>query len=696
MEQESSMDPHPPLARRTVKAACPHDCPDTCAMEITVEDGVAIEVRGGAMPFTGGTLCTKVARYLDRTYSPDRVLHPLRRIGPKGPGRGRWERIDWDTALDTIADRYRSISADDPQGILPYSYAGTMGMVSYASMDRRFFHRLGASLLERTICSSAGGAGIALTLGGSVGMDPEEVENARLIVIWGSNPIVSNLHFWSRCQEAKRRGARLVIIDPWRNQTAAKCHQWIPIMPGTDAAFALAVMNVIITEGRHDEDYVARHTLGFDALAERVDAWPPERAAPVCGVDAGVIRAFAREYATTRPSAIRINYGLQRHYGGGMAVRTIACLPALVGAWRHPAGGLLLGTSGFYALDHAALERPDLIRGNPRKVNMSAIGDALLQADPPIRAIHVYNSNPVAVAPDSNRVIAGFSREDLFTVVHDVFLTDTTDYADLVLPATTQLEQFDIHKSYGHLYMLANNPAIAPVGESRTNAEVFRQLASRLDFREPCFLDDDETIARQALGRRHPHMTGLDWDTLRNEGWQRLNVPRHWAPFADGGFPTPSGKCEFFSERARAAGLDPLPDYTPPLENRLSNVQLAARYPLAFLSPPARHFLNTSFANLPFALAAEQAPRLEIHPGDAVPRGISDGTAVRVFNDRGSITLRARITEDARPGVVVTPSIWWRKLSPDGRNANDLTSQALTDVGGGATFYDCLVEVAPA
>ena len=690
------MDPHPPLARRTVKAACPHDCPDTCAMEITVEDGVAIEVRGGAMPFTGGTLCTKVARYLDRTYSPDRVLHPLRRIGPKGPGRGRWERIDWDTALDTIADRYRSISADDPQGILPYSYAGTMGMVSYASMDRRFFHRLGASLLERTICSSAGGAGIALTLGGSVGMDPEEVENARLIVIWGSNPIVSNLHFWSRCQEAKRRGARLVIIDPWRNQTAAKCHQWIPIMPGTDAAFALAVMNVIITEGRHDEDYVARHTLGFDALAERVDAWPPERAAPVCGVDAGVIRAFAREYATTRPSAIRINYGLQRHYGGGMAVRTIACLPALVGAWRHPAGGLLLGTSGFYALDHAALERPDLIRGNPRKVNMSAIGDALLQADPPIRAIHVYNSNPVAVAPDSNRVIAGFSREDLFTVVHDVFLTDTTDYADLVLPATTQLEQFDIHKSYGHLYMLANNPAIAPVGESRTNAEVFRQLASRLDFREPCFLDDDETIARQALGRRHPHMTGLDWDTLRNEGWQRLNVPRHWAPFADGGFPTPSGKCEFFSERARAAGLDPLPDYTPPLENRLSNVQLAARYPLAFLSPPARHFLNTSFANLPFALAAEQAPRLEIHPGDAVPRGISDGTAVRGFNDRGSITLRARITEDARPGVVVTPSIWWRKLSPDGRNANDLTSQALTDVGGGATFYDCLVEVAPA
>jgi len=690
------MDPNSPITRKTVKAACPHDCPDTCAMEVTVEDGVAVAVRGGAMPFTDGTLCTKVARYLDRTYSPDRVLHPLRRVGPKGPGQGQWERIDWDTALDTIATRYRSIAAEDPQGILPYSYAGTMGMVSYASMDRRFFHRLGASLLERTICSSAGSAGIALTLGGSVGMDPEEVENARLIVIWGSNPVVSNLHFWSRCQEAKRRGARLVSIDPWRNQTAAKCHQWIPVMPGTDAAFALAVMNVIVSEDRHDEDYVARHTLGFDALADRVRAWPPERAAPVCGVDAEVIRAFAREYATARPAAIRINYGLQRHYGGGMAVRTIACLPALVGAWRHPAGGLLLGTSGFYGLDHAALERPDLIRGNPRKVNMSAIGDALLQADPPIRAVHVYNSNPVAVAPDSNRVIAGFSRDDLFTVVHDVFLTDTTDYADIVLPATTQLEQFDIHKSYGHLYMLANNPAIAPVGESRTNADVFRQLAHRLDFHEPCFHDDDETIARQALGGRHPHMTGLDWDTLKREGWQRLNVPQQWAPFARGGFPTPSGKCEFFSERARAAGLDPLPDYTPPLEDRLSNAQLAARYPLSFLSPPARHFLNTSFANLPFALAAEQAPSLELHPGDAGVRGISDGSAVRVFNDRGSITLKARITENARPGVVVAPSIWWRKLSPDGRNVNDLTSQALTDLGGGATFYDCLVEVAPA
>lgn len=682
------------LGPRIVKAACPHDCPDTCAMEITVEDGKATAVRGGDMPFTDGALCTKVAKYLDRTYSPDRVLHPLRRVGPKGPGQGRWERITWDEALDTVAARFQAIAAEDPQSIVPYSYAGTMGLVSYASMDRRFFHRLGASLLERTICSSAGGAGIALTLGGSVGMDVENVVDARLIVIWGSNPIVSNLHFWTRCQEAKRRGAKLICIDPWRNATAQKCHQWIGIRPGTDAAFALAVMHVLVAEQRCDTDYVARHTLGFEALTARVAEWTPERAAGICGVDADTIVAFAREYAAARPAAIRINYGMQRHYGGGMAVRTVSCLPALTGHWRDPAGGILLGTSGFYGLDHHALERPDLIRGNPRKVNMCAIGDALLEADPPIRALYVYNSNPVAVAPDSTKVARGFAREDLFTVVHDVFLTDTCDYADIVLPATTQLEQFDIHKSYGHLYMLANNPAIAPLGESKPNAEVFRLLAKRMGFTEPCFDDDDETVARQAMNKSHPNMAGLDWETLKEKGWQRLAVPEKWAPFAQGNFPTPSGKCEFYSETAAKMGLDPLPAYTPPIENPQSNPELAARYPLAMISPPARHFLNTTFANLPFALAVDREPRLEIHPDDAAARGIAEGQKVRVFNDRGSVTLAARVTDDARPGVVVAQSIWWKKLSPDGKNANEVTSQALTDMGRGATFYDCLVEVA--
>lgn len=684
----------PSSERRVVKGVCPHDCPDTCGLDITVENGTATAVRGSAMPFTEGTLCTKVARYLERTYAPERVLHPMVRVGPKGTG-AQWRRISWDEALDTIAARFKAIAAEDPQGILPYSYAGTMGLLNYSGMDRRFFHHLGASKLERTICSSAGKAGIALTLGGGVGMDPERVVDSKLILIWGSNPIVSNLHFWSRCQEAKRRGAKLVIIDPWRNETARKCHQWIGIMPGTDAALALAMMHVIVAEGLHDQDYLDRHTLGWEAFGERLAQWTPARAAAICGVEEDVIVALAREYATTRPAAIRINYGLQRHYGGGMAVRTLAVLPAVTGAWRDPAGGLLLSTSGFYGANHAALERPDLLRGNPRAINMCAIGDALLGADPPIKALYVYNSNPVAVAPDSSKVVQGFSRPDLFTVVHDLFLTDTTDYADMVLPATSQLEHFDVHVSYGHLYVQANSPAIAPVGEAKPNTEVFRLLAARMGFTEPALFEDDETMARQALASDNPRMKGIDWDSLKQAGWKRLAVPEVWAPFAQGGFPTPSGKCEIWSDRAAAMGLDPLPDYTPPIENPLSNPALAARYPLAFLSPPSRNFLNSSFANLPVALESAREPHLEIHTDDAAARGIADGDPVRVYNDRGSFSLRAKVGASVRRGVVVAPSIWWRKLAPDGKNANEVTSQVLTDMCAAATLYDCLVEVAP-
>jgi anaerobic selenocysteine-containing dehydrogenase len=680
--------------RRIVKAACPHDCPDTCAMEIAVEDGVAIEVRGGAMPFTDGTLCTKVAKYLDRTYSKDRVLHPLRRVGAKGPGKGRLERISWDAALDEIAARFKALAAEDPQQILPCSYAGTMGLAQYMSMDRRFFNRLGASLLDRTLCSSAGKAGVRITLGGSVGMDPERFDEAKLILIWGSNPIVSNLHLWSRCQEAKRRGARLVAIDPWRSQTAEKCHQHIRPLPGTDAALALGMMHVIIDEERIDRDYVERHTLGFKELTERVKQYPPEKVARICGISAEEVVNLARDYASTKPAAIRVNYGLQRHAGGGMAVRTIACLPALVGAWRDAAGGVVLTTADFYTLDHKTLERPDLIRGSPRTINQSALGDALTSAQPPVKAIYVYNNNPVAVCPDSNQVIAGFSRPDLFAVVHDIFMTDTADYADIVLPATTQLEHYDVHKSYGHLYVLANNPAIAPVGEAKPNSEVFRLLAKRMGFAESCFDDTDEDLCRQALASGAPRMRGIEWDSLKEQGWQRLAVPEVFAPFAEGGFPTPSGKCEFYSETALELGLDPLPGYTPPRENVHSAPELAQRYPLAFISPPCRNFLNSSFANLPFARASEKEPRLDIHPDDARARGIASGERVRVFNDRGSYTLKAVVSDRARPGVVVAPSVWWRKLSPDGRNANDLTSQAIADMGGAATYYDCLVEVA--
>jgi anaerobic selenocysteine-containing dehydrogenase len=570
-----------------------------------------------------------------------------------------------------------------------------MGLLQYGSMDRRFFHRLGASLLDRTICATAGKAGWAAVIGASVGTDVEQFENSRLIVIWGSNPVVSNLHFWTRAQEAKRRGAKLIAIDPYRSATADKCHEHIAPLPGTDAALAFGMMQVLISENLVDHDYIDRYTLGYDALAARVAEYPPERVAAICGLTADQIVNLARDYATIKPAAIRVNYGMQRHAGGGNAVRAVACLPALVGSWRNPAGGALLSSSGTFPVDVAALERPDLIRGTPRTINMSAIGDALLDArHPPIRAIYVYNSNPVAVAPESAKVAAGFAREDLFCVVHEIFQTDTADYADILLPATTQLEQTDIHSSYGHLYALANNASIAPLGEAKPNTEVFRLLAARMGFDDACFRDSDDDLARQAYKATDPRAAGFDWDTLKVKGFQRLAVPTTYAPFAHGNFPTPSGKCEFYSAKLAAQGQDPLPAFIPPGESVASNPTLARRYPLAFLSPPARNFLNSSFANLPRFTSAEKAPKLDIHPADAEPRGITDDALVRIYNDRGSFSARARVTDRARRGVVVAPSIWWKKLSGDGANANAVTSQALTDLGRAATFYDCLVEVA--
>jgi anaerobic selenocysteine-containing dehydrogenase len=667
-------------------------------MLVTVENGRAIDIRGAPdHPTTAGTLCTKVARYLDRTYSPDRLRHPMKRVGAKG--EGRFKRISWDEALDEIATSFKAIasSPDGPQAILPYSYAGTMGLLQGSSMDRRFFHRLGASLLDRTICSAAGKAGWAAVIGASIGMDMEAYVDSKLILIWGSNPVTSNLHFWTRAQEAKRRGARLVAIDPYRSVTAEKCHEHIALLPGTDAALALGVMHLLIENGHVDRDYVDNYTVGFDALAQRAREWTPDRVAATCGIAREQVERLAHDYGSIRPSAIRVNYGMQRVHGGGNAVRAVACLPALIGAWRDPAGGALLSSSGTFPVDSPALERPDLIRGAPRTINMSAIGDALTQAnDPPIRAIYVYNSNPLAVAPDSSRVVAGFSRPDLFCVVHEIFKTDTADYADILLPATTQLEQTDIHSSYGHLYALANNPAIAPIAEALPNTEVFRRLAARMGFDDPCFRDSDDTLARAAFRATDARAAGIDWDRLKQEGWQRLNVPRPYAPFANGGFPTRSGKCVFWSETLAAQGQDPLPAYIPPRESAASNPDLAERYPLGFISPPARNFLNSSFANLPVFVDEEKTPHVDIHPDDAARRGLATGDPVRVFNDRGSLLAAARVTDRARPGVVVAPSVWWRKLAPGGENANAVTSQALTDLGRAATFYDCLVEVLPA
>ena len=675
-----------------VRGACPHDCPDTCALVTTVADGVATRVQGNAdHAHTGGVLCTKVSRYVERSYHAERLLQPLKRVGPKGSGR--FAPVGWDEALDDIAARLSAIAARAPEAILPYSYAGTMGLVQGESIAARFFHALGASLLDRTICASAGAEGLTQTLGGKVGMKVEFFAEAKLILVWGGNAIASSLHFWRYAQEAKRRGARLVCIDPRRTETADKCHEHIALRPGTDAALALALMHELIVHDWLDHDYLREHTLGWEQLRERALQWPPARAAEVCGVPQEQIERLARDYGACRSggeggsAAIRLNYGMQRARGGGNAVRAVASLPALIGAWRHRAGGMLLSSSGQFPVQRAALQRPDLLAGRrPRTINMSTIGDALLHPGdaafgPRIEAVVVYNSNPVAVAPESAKVVQGFAREDLFTVVLEQFQTDTADHADYVLPATTQLEHWDIHPSYGHTDVLLNRPAIAPLGQARPNTAIFRALAARMGLDHRCLQDDDETLSRQAFG------DAVDFDALLRDGFATLAVPD--APFAQGNFPSPSGRCEFFSSRLAAQGLDGLPDHLPNHEA----IGSSADYPLAMISPPARNFLNSSFVNVTSLRAIEGEQLLEIHPVDAAARGIADGSTVRVFNGRGSYRCRAAVSTRAREGVVNGLGIWWRKLGLDGRNVNELTSQRLTDLGRAPTFYDCLVEV---
>ena len=684
-------------AGTVVRGACPHDCPDTCATLVTVDDdGRAVRIAGDPEhPVTRGFLCTKVNRYLERTYHADRLLHPLRRVGAKGSGR--FERVSWDEALGEIAARLGEIRASSGgESILPYSYAGTMGLVQGSSMDRRFFHQLGASQLARTICAEAGRQGMMMTVGANLGADTEGVPESDLILLWGTNTLTSNPHLWPFILEARRRGAPVICIDPLRTRTAEQCDEWLPIRPGTDAALALGMMHVLFAERLEDGDYLARHTLGADQLRQRVRDYPPERAAEITGLAAERIVTLARQYGRARAAFIRINYGLQRHHGGGMAVRTIACLPAVTGHWRRPGGGVQLSTSAAFRFNTAALQRLDL---SPpvRTINMIRLGDALTEPDaglggPPVKALVVYNSNPAAVAPDLGAVRRGLAREDLFTVVLEHFQTDTADWADFVLPATTQLEHWDVHFAYGHLYATLNRPAIEPLGECKSNAEIFRRLAARMGLADPAFADDDLALVRQALETADPRMDGVSFDALMERGWVRLNVPRPFSPYAEGGFPTPSGKCELYSERLLALGHDPLPTYTAPYELPETAPELAARFPLVLISSPRHQFMNSTFVNVA-SLSRNAEPECILHPHDAERRGLGDGTRVLIHNDRGAFTAVLRVSDKIREGVAWAPSIWWSKLSPDRRSVNDTTSQRLTDLGAGPVFYDNLVEV---
>ena len=680
-----------------IHGVCPHDCPDTCSFHVTVRDGVAVAMKGDARhPVTRGFLCVKVNNYLERTYNETRVLTPRRRVGPKG--LGLFEEITWDEALDEIAARFRAIVATDgPEAILPYNYSGTLGKLHNESMDYRFFNRLGASELDRTICSVAGGEAIVHTLGAKMGTDPETYVHSKLIVVWGSNPVSTNPHLMPFIKQARRNGAQMVVIDPRRTRTAAQADWHIQPQPGTDAALALGMMHVLIAEGLTDPAYIAAHTHGYDALKERAMAYPPARVAAITGLTEDEIVRFARMYGTTAPAVIRVNYGMQRHSNGGMMIRTVACLPALTGSYGTLGGGLTLSTSGGPKLNDAALQRPDLRAKPARHVNMIAIGDALTgDLDPPIRAMYVYNANPAAAAPDQQRVRDGLLRDDLFLVVHDPFFSDTARYADIVLPATTQLEQMDLHTAYGTYYLSLNQPAIAPLGQSICNTEVFRLLAARMGFEEPCFRDTDEDLIDQALVSDHPHMRGIMRARLMAEGFVRLNVSAPGTPYtsyADGIFPTPSGKIEFYSDALAALGLDPLPTHTPLAESADGSPDLHAKYPLALLTPSTHHFLNTTFGNVPSLIHKEGTPFIELNTADAAARGIAHGEMVRVFNDRGETFLTAVVGAATKPGVAVAPAIWWDGQHKKRSGINALTSQRTADMGGGATFYTNLVEV---
>ena len=714
------------MTTRTVHAVCSHDCPDSCGVLVTIDGtGRATRIQGDPHhPVTQGFLCGKVAKYLDRVYSPDRLRYPMRRRAgapktslPQGREQEAFERITWDEALDIIAVRLQQISDQHgPESILPYSYAGTIGALGYGSMDRRFFHRLGASQLNRTICSTAGGDALVSVYGRKLGTDTEAFPDSRYIIAWGANVHGNNIHLWPMIEEARRKGAKLVVIDPYMTRTARLADWHIPIRPGTDAALALGMMHILIRDSLCDLEYIAAHTHGFNQLQERVAEYTPQRVSHWTGISPTDIERLAHEYATTIPAVIRMNYGIQRTENGGTAARAVAMLPALIGAWKHRGGGLQLSTSGAFSWDKQTLERPDLMLSSPlgraaRIVNMVELGHALNTLDnPPVHALLVYNSNPAAVAPDQSEVLRGMERPDLFTVVHEQFFTDTADYADILLPATTFLEHKDIQGAYGHYYVQLSNQAIEPLGEARSNVQFFSELAQRMGFTEGCFCDTADDLIAQALridGVQPAWMRSITPQALDQAGghirlkFEAESAGESFLPFAAGDFATPSGKIEFYSESLAAQGLDPLPGFVPSVESRFGsgkNGEGHQVYPLEFLPRKADNYMNSTFANLPAHQRMENSHHaiLEMHKEDAAPRGIADGDAVEVFNARGSIHLTARVSANGNASVppgVVASRLSWNKLSPGGNNVNLLTSQRLTDIGGGATFYSTLVEV---
>ena len=676
----------------TVRGTCHHDCPDSCGWIVTVDDAgpepVAVKLRGDAdHPYSYGELCPKVNRFLDRVYAPDRVLHPLRRVGPKGSGR--FEPITWETALDEIASRLSSIlDHHGGDAVLPFSDAGNQSLLATQGISERFFNHIGACRLLRNICGPTVGAGMSMTNGTGLAADPMDVEHAQLIILWATNTRLTNRHLWPVVERARDRGAKVVVIDPIRTITADEADEFVQPLPGTDIALMLAMMHVIIRDDLIDRDWVERYTVGFDELAGSVVSATPRWAAERCGVEAEVIERLAHEYATIRPAAIRTLIGAEHHENGAMFYRTLACLPALTGAWRDRGGGIMRSVGSWQdaLVDEAALQRPDLLAGRaPRTFNMSRLGEILLDEDEPVRAMIVWNSNPLVIVPNAERAREGMARDDLFTVVHEQFLTDTAQYADIVLPATTQIEASDVTPAWGHLWLGWNEAAIPPRGEAVSNAECFRRIAAAMGLDEPSLHEDDLTVLRAALPT-------VDLDALRDAGWLRVPFPDDGRPWADGGFPTASGRVELASDRLEQMGQPRVPTFVPPHEGPTS--PMTGRFPLQLMTPKHHaRFLNSGYSHLPKHGPAEGGPFVELDAADAAARGLTEGDDARVFNDRASLELPVRVSTRLRPGLVAIPWGWWRHQHRDGKVANSLTNDTLTDWGGGVAYSDTLVQV---
>jgi anaerobic selenocysteine-containing dehydrogenase len=678
-----------------VRGACPMDCPDTCSWIVTIKDGRAVKLEGDrSHPFTRGALCNKLNDYIAYTRSPERLLYPMRRVGPKGGGSFR--RISWDEALAEISARLIGISQGfGAEAIWPYVGSGNMGLIQGVySAGQRFWNVLGASRHHMNVCTIAGGFGTGYTLGDNrVGMDPEALRFSRLIILWGANTLSTNAHLWRSILTARRHGACLVAIDPVRTRTAAAADWHLAPNPGTDATLALGLLNVVLAAGAEDRNFIARHTLGWEAFRQRILEFTPERVAGVCGLPVDSVVTLGARLAHTRPTGIRIGIGLQRHGGGGMAVRAITCLPGVTGDWRYPGGGVSYDTRGFFGGDWAALRREDLRPRDARTLNMSRLGDGLLELnDPPVKALFIYGSNPLASVPQQTKIRRGLERPDLFTVVVEHFLTDTAEYADIVLPATMQFEHADLLIAYGHLYVLWNEPAVAPPGECLPATEIFRRLARAMRLDIPCLYDSDEKVARQILATGHPSLAGITLEKLKERGWMRLNYPDPFAPFAHG-FPTPSGKLEFFSERMLQAGLEPLAGYTPAYETAERETPLAQEYPLALIAAADHYFINSIFANVPTQLKRAGPPTIRIHPEDAASRRLKTGDPVRVFNDRGSFVAVAEITDHVRKGVVGSTKGRWSRHVAGGATVNATVDDRYSDMGAGAVYHDNRVEV---